>query len=81
MIFTLGVMHLNQHGQSDLLYLVLGVLTSLWGTVFFRNELDIMRNYTEGKKSSDNACGMQKYEGTAGSAGKVSRERVAGQQE
>ena len=47
MLCTLGVMHVFQHGQPALLYLVPGVLISLWGTALARGELKTMWEYTE----------------------------------
>jgi minor histocompatibility antigen H13 len=47
MLTTVGVMHVFKHGQPALLYLVPGVLLSLWGTALFRGELKMMWEYTE----------------------------------
>ena len=47
MLCTLGVMHVFKHGQPALLYLVPGVLLSLWGTALLRGELKNMWEYTE----------------------------------
>lgn len=44
---TLGVMMVWNHAQPALLYLVPGVLCSLWLTAFVRGELNLMWNYTE----------------------------------
>ncbi len=55
MIVTLYVCNAFSHAQPALLYLVPGVLIALWGTAFFRNELDPMWEYTEdGKWGWDN---------------------------
>ncbi|MCJ1421704.1 hypothetical protein MMC32_008070 [Xylographa parallela] len=51
MICTLGVMHVYQHGQPALLYLVPGVLCSLWGTALFRGEIKTMWAYTEAEEA------------------------------
>ncbi|MCJ1289086.1 hypothetical protein MMC34_000618 [Xylographa carneopallida] len=50
MICTLCVMHVYQHGQPALLYLVPGVLCSLWGTALFRGEIKTMWAYTEAEE-------------------------------
>ena len=52
MIVTLLVMQFTEHGQPALLYLVPGVLISLWGTAALRGDLDQMWNYSEGKEAT-----------------------------
>ncbi|MCJ1230805.1 hypothetical protein MMC12_007479 [Toensbergia leucococca] len=47
MICTLGVMHGFGHAQPALLYLVPGVLGSLWGTAFVKGDLKAMWEYNE----------------------------------
>jgi minor histocompatibility antigen H13 len=47
MCVTLGIMHVFQHAQPALLYLVPGVLGSLWSTALVRGELKQMWNFTE----------------------------------
>lgn len=47
MMVTLMVMHVWKHAQPALLYLVPGVLGSIWGTAALRGELSLMWNYTE----------------------------------
>ena len=47
MITTLGAMQIAEHPQPALLYLVPGVLGSLWGTAFFRGDIKEMWNFTE----------------------------------
>lgn len=47
MIATLAVMGVWQHAQPALLYLVPGVLTSIWSTALARGEIKHMWNYTE----------------------------------
>ena len=47
MCVTLGIMHVYQHAQPALLYLVPGVLGSLWSTALVRGELKQMWNFTE----------------------------------
>jgi minor histocompatibility antigen H13 len=47
MITTLMVMHVFKHAQPALLYLVPGVLGTVWGTAFFKGEAKIMWHYTE----------------------------------
>ncbi|KUJ23382.1 uncharacterized protein LY89DRAFT_680137 [Mollisia scopiformis] len=50
MIVTLIVCQIFQHGQPALLYLVPGVLMSLWGTAWYRGELKLMSEYSEDAK-------------------------------
>lgn len=47
MITTLIVMRIFKHAQPALLYLVPGVVGSLWGTAVVRGELGLMWRYTE----------------------------------
>ncbi|KAF2773692.1 hypothetical protein EJ03DRAFT_323647 [Teratosphaeria nubilosa] len=47
MLATLGVMSVFQHAQPALLYLVPGVLLSLWGTGLTRGELKHMWEFSE----------------------------------
>jgi minor histocompatibility antigen H13 len=47
LLATLGVMMVWNHAQPALLYLVPGVLCSVWLTALVRGELDLMWNYTE----------------------------------
>jgi minor histocompatibility antigen H13 len=48
---TLGVMHIFQHGQPALLYLVPAVLTAIWGTALVRGEVKTMWDYTEAEEN------------------------------
>src|SRR5690242_249272 len=47
LLVTLGVMMIWNHAQPALLYLVPGVLGSIWLTAVFRGELSLIWNYTE----------------------------------
>lgn len=47
MLTTLVVMSMFQHAQPALLYLVPGVLASIWGTGWARGDLQAMWEYTE----------------------------------
>jgi minor histocompatibility antigen H13 len=47
MVVTLSAMHWSSHPQPALLYLVPGVLISLWGTALVRGELKDMWAFTE----------------------------------
>jgi minor histocompatibility antigen H13 len=58
MIATLLVMSIWQHAQPALLYLVPGVLTSIWSTALVRGEVQQMWGYTEevsGEATEDDA--------------------------
>ena len=46
-IITLGVMHIYNHGQPALLYLVPCVLISVWGTAFIKGDIKEMWEYSE----------------------------------
>ncbi|KAK3671532.1 hypothetical protein LTR78_008632 [Recurvomyces mirabilis] len=48
MMTTLAVMSIWNHAQPALLYLVPGVLISLWSTALVRGEISEMWNYSEG---------------------------------
>lgn len=50
MLATLGVMQVWGHAQPALLYLVPGVLGSLWLTALFRGELSLMWNFSEAEE-------------------------------
>lgn len=50
MLATLGVMQIWNHAQPALLYLVPGVLGSLWGTALMRGEIKDMWNFSEAEE-------------------------------
>lgn len=59
MIATLLVMSIWQHAQPALLYLVPGVLTSIWSTALVKGEVKQMWSYTEevsGEAAADEAA-------------------------
>jgi len=47
MLTTVGVMNIAGHAQPALLYLVPGVLGSIWGTALFRGEIKEMWEFSE----------------------------------
>jgi minor histocompatibility antigen H13 len=47
MVATLIAMQFSHHAQPALLYLVPGVLLSLWSTAYFRDELDSMWSFSD----------------------------------
>lgn len=47
MIVTLLVMQFSHHAQPALLYLVPGVLISLWGTAFFKGDIKLMWQFCD----------------------------------
>jgi minor histocompatibility antigen H13 len=66
MIATLLVMSIWQHAQPALLYLVPGVLLSIWSTALVRGEVKEMWNYTEevnGEASQDDEDGKTEKSG------------------
>jgi minor histocompatibility antigen H13 len=64
LLATLGVMMVWNHAQPALLYLVPGVLGSIWLTAIVRGELDLVWSYTEeiedGDKNTKTAEGAKK---------------------
>jgi minor histocompatibility antigen H13 len=53
MLTTLAVLSIFHHAQPALLYLVPGVLGSLWGTALVRGEMKLMWNYTEAGEADE----------------------------
>ncbi|KAF1962748.1 hypothetical protein CC80DRAFT_461060 [Byssothecium circinans] len=53
MLCTLGVMHIWGHAQPALLYLVPGVLGSLWLTALARGELSLMWQFSEASEEEE----------------------------
>lgn len=62
LLATLTVLHIYNHGQPALLYLVPCVLTSLWGTALVRGEFTLMWGYTE-DGSLDDSEGREREKG------------------
>ena len=62
MLCTLGVMHIYRHGQPALLYLVPGVLLSLWGTAFAKGDTKTMWEYTEAEETEEKDKKDAKFE-------------------
>lgn len=53
MIATLLAMQYSDHAQPALLYLVPGVLLSLWGTAFFRGEIRTMWEFSDAEEEEN----------------------------
>lgn len=53
MITTLLAMQYSNHAQPALLYLVPGVLISLWGTAFFRGEIRTMWDFSDAEEEEE----------------------------
>ena len=53
MLTTLLAMQYFKHAQPALLYLVPGVLTSLWGTAFFRGEVRDMYGFSDAEEEEE----------------------------
>lgn len=53
LIITLTVLHIYNHGQPALLYIVPSVLVSLWGTALARGEYMLMLGYAEDGSMDD----------------------------
>jgi minor histocompatibility antigen H13 len=78
MITTLCVMITFQHPQPALLYLVPGVLISLWGVAFVKGDFKVMYEYTEAEdEPSDSEKGKDaKNEPSKGSGSFFSSDKV-----
>ncbi|KAK5133138.1 hypothetical protein LTR08_008162 [Meristemomyces frigidus] len=75
MLTTLGVMSVWQHAQPALLYLVPGVLISLWGTGLVRGELKEMWQFSEAVTGEQLAEESEKEESEKGKDEKKADER------
>jgi minor histocompatibility antigen H13 len=53
MVATMVVMQVFQHAQPALLYLVPGVLLSMWGTALVRGDLKLLWAYTEDQEDEE----------------------------
>ncbi|KAK5017218.1 hypothetical protein LTR39_001667, partial [Cryomyces antarcticus] len=69
---TLGVMHVFAHAQPALLYLVPGVVGSVWLTAVVRREVREMWNFSEASEEEDDGKEVKKNEKSAGAAAKPS---------
>ncbi|KAI9721250.1 MAG: hypothetical protein M1812_002411 [Candelaria pacifica] len=76
MLATLGVMQFFAHAQPALLYLVPGVLVSIWGTALFRGEVTEMWAFTEAVEDEDKK-GEGKEKGVEKDSSKTSSENGA----
>jgi minor histocompatibility antigen H13 len=63
MLATLGVMHVWGHAQPALLYLVPGVLGSLWLTALAKGELGLMWGFSEAVEEEDDSASTGAKEG------------------
>lgn len=64
MITTLLAMQYSNHAQPALLYLVPGVLISLWGTAFFRGETSVMWDFSDADEEDEEGEGEGKEKGS-----------------
>ncbi|KAI2787133.1 hypothetical protein POX_f07495 [Penicillium oxalicum] len=65
MITTLLAMQYSNHAQPALLYLVPGVLISLWGTALVRGETKVMWNFSDAEEEEDTDSEEQSKEKNA----------------
>lgn len=63
MLATLGVMHVWGHAQPALLYLVPGVVGSLWTTALVRGELSLMWGFSEESEDEENSTDGKESQG------------------
>ncbi|KAK5009212.1 hypothetical protein LTR28_002139 [Elasticomyces elasticus] len=64
MLVTLGVMQFSQHAQPALLYLVPGVLGSIWSTAVVRGELKEAWNFSEASEEEEEDAKKAKQKAT-----------------
>lgn len=76
MFATLSVMHIWGHAQPALLYLVPGVLGSLWLTALARGELSLMWNFSEESEEEEDEGKANKDDKDAASKKPRERESV-----
>lgn len=76
MIVTLVAMQVSQHAQPALLYLVPGVLISLWGTALTRGDLKEMYRFSEDSKEDE----KKEDSKTSDDDGKKGKDEKASQQ-
>ncbi|XPS95269.1 hypothetical protein M3J09_004560 [Ascochyta lentis] len=77
LLATLGVMMIWDHAQPALLYLVPGVLGSVWLTAVARGELSLIWNYTEAIEEEEEQPKNSKDGNTANKTGTEETEHVA----
>ncbi len=63
MLCTLSVMHIYGHAQPALLYLVPGVLGSLWGTALIMGDLKTMWEFTEAEDEESTESKQERGKG------------------
>ncbi|EED19366.1 signal peptide peptidase, putative [Talaromyces stipitatus ATCC 10500] len=63
MVATLIAMQFSHHAQPALLYLVPGVLISLWSTAYFRKELDSMWSFSDMMEDEEPKANIQEDQG------------------
>lgn len=71
MVTTLLAMQFSQHAQPALLYLVPGVLISLWSTAYFRGELDSMWSFSDMVDDEEPKEGIEEDKRKEGNKGAV----------
>jgi minor histocompatibility antigen H13 len=78
MLCTLAIMHVWGHAQPALLYLVPGVLASLWLTALARGELRLMWTFTEAAEEEEEEAQRQKKGETESSPSDSNRKEPKG---
>ncbi|KAL3449266.1 signal peptide peptidase-domain-containing protein [Aspergillus insuetus] len=63
MVTTLAVMQIFDHPQPALLYLVPGILISLWGTALIKGQVHEMWEFSEGEEDEEDAATSDKGHG------------------
>ncbi|KAF7853244.1 hypothetical protein EAF04_010746 [Stromatinia cepivora] len=80
MITTLIVMNVFKHAQPALLYLVPGVVGSLWGTAVVRGELSLMWGYTEDGSLEEGGEGKREKNIEGGEKEKEEKKSLEGEE-
>lgn len=76
MLATLYVMHVWNHAQPALLYLVPGVLGAVWGTAMVRGEVEMAWRYTEEVEVDEDEKKKKEEERDKAKKGKTERKTI-----
>lgn len=77
MVTTLGVMQVYGHAQPALLYLVPGVLGTLWGTAFLKGDTALMWEYNEAAEDVSEDKDSKSSKGTESIFSPSRQEKIA----
>lgn len=77
MVTTLGILEVFGHAQPALLYLVPGVLGTLWGTAFLKGDTTLMWEYNEAAEDGFKDKKLEDYKGIPSILSQSRREQIA----